>query len=174
MATSSPLNPSVKSLNFDNQQTLKIKPITTTLREKYFKALPKWIVDFESLKANRHDLRQAFDYQGWLSYFEMLNGPTYTNLVKDLWVRVEVFNKYEVDKEFQLKQSVSEEKKGMTRHELGLKEFIKTRIRSVVQGIDVRITQFDITKLIKCKNRGVCESRTTKKSGYTDSLNMLS
>ena len=60
----------------------------------------------------------------------MLNGTTYTNLVKYFWVRVEVFNQYEVDKELRLKKEESVKNKGKTRQELGLNEFLETEIRS--------------------------------------------
>jgi len=52
----------------------------------------------------------------------MLNGTTYSNLVKYLWVRVEIFDQYEADKELRLKQEESEKNKGKTHHELGLNE----------------------------------------------------
>ncbi|MCI43007.1 hypothetical protein A2U01_0064244, partial [Trifolium medium] len=34
-------------------------------------------VDFEALKANDFDVEKFFKDQGWLKYFDMLNGPVY-------------------------------------------------------------------------------------------------
>jgi len=61
--------------------------------------LSELIVDFESMKANGFNLKEAFEYQGWLSYFEILNCPTYTNPVKDFWVTTKVFDLEDADKE---------------------------------------------------------------------------
>jgi len=40
-------------------------------------------VDFASLKRNRMNLESLMEAQQMFSYFRMLNGPTYVNLVKD-------------------------------------------------------------------------------------------
>lgn len=37
-------------------------------------------------------LTDYFEVQRWMPYFKMLNGPTYTYLVMDLWVRAEFFD----------------------------------------------------------------------------------
>lgn len=41
------------------------------------------IVDFESYSVNGYPLREYFEVQGWMFYFEMPNEPTYPYLVKD-------------------------------------------------------------------------------------------
>ena len=68
-------------------------------------------------------------------YFDMLNRPTYVKLVKDLWVRAEVYD-LEAAKAEEL-QAVTRDPslKGKTRKEMGLEPFRKTEIRSVVMGI---------------------------------------
>lgn len=43
------------------------------------------LVDFENLKDNGIDLTPELKHQGWLIYFNRLYGPTYTNMVKELW-----------------------------------------------------------------------------------------
>lgn len=43
------------------------------------------LVDFDNLKENGMDLTQELKNQGWLTYFNRLYGPIYTNLVKELW-----------------------------------------------------------------------------------------
>lgn len=43
------------------------------------------VVDFENLKENGMDLTPELKNQGWLTYFNHLYGPIYTNLVKELW-----------------------------------------------------------------------------------------
>jgi len=49
-------------------------------------------VDFASLKRNGMNLDALMEAQRLFDYFRMLNGPTYVNLVKDFWVRAEVYD----------------------------------------------------------------------------------
>jgi len=53
----------------------------------------------------------AFEQHGWLGYFETLKGPTYTNLVKDFWLRAHLVEIEDVKKEITMKQAESEENK---------------------------------------------------------------
>jgi len=49
-------------------------------------------VDLLSLAPHGCDLRSIFQAQDLMEYFNMLNGPTYVELVKDFWVRAEVYD----------------------------------------------------------------------------------
>jgi len=74
-------------------------------------------------------------------YSEMLNGPTYVTLVKDFWVKAEV---YDVDaaKEEELKAVIKDPSlRGKTRKEMGLESFRQMEIRSSVMGIPITITE---------------------------------
>src|ERR1044072_7079024 len=42
-------------------------------------------VNFNNMAANKMDLRQDVDFQGWGKFFERLNGPTYEKIVKEFW-----------------------------------------------------------------------------------------
>ncbi|MCI45876.1 hypothetical protein A2U01_0067115, partial [Trifolium medium] len=53
---------------------------------------PEKMVDFESLKVNDFGIEELFINQGWKRYFDMLNGPIYTNMVKEFWMKAEVFD----------------------------------------------------------------------------------
>ncbi|MCH80290.1 hypothetical protein A2U01_0001056 [Trifolium medium] len=92
------------------------------------------IVDFESLKANDFDVEGLFVNQGWKRYFEMLNGPIYTRLIKDFRMKSSVFDdvsaKLEVDQLILKDPSL----KGKTRKEMGLKAYNGSEIRSVIRG----------------------------------------
>ncbi|MCI40509.1 cullin-like protein, partial [Trifolium medium] len=50
------------------------------------------MVDFESLRVNDFDIEELFIKQGWKRYFDMLNGPIYTGMVKEFWMKAQVFN----------------------------------------------------------------------------------
>ena len=55
------------------------------------------LVDIASLKRNGMNLDALMGAQQLYAYFSMLNGPTYVKLVKDFWVRAEVYD-LEADK----------------------------------------------------------------------------
>jgi len=70
-------------------------------------------------------------------YFEMLNGQTYVTLVKDFWVRAEVYD-VEAAKEEEIKAVIKDSSlSGKTRQEMGLESFRQTEIRSSVMGIPI-------------------------------------
>jgi len=79
-------------------------------------------------------------------YFDMLNGPTYVKLVKDFWVRAEVYD-LEAAKAEEL-QAVTRDPslRGKTRKEMGLEPFRQTEIRSAVMGIPLTITEEVVAK----------------------------
>jgi len=98
-------------------------------------------VDFASLRRNGMNLESLITIQEMFPYFDMLNGPTYVTLVKDLWARAEVYD---------LEAALAEEDdtvirnpnlRGKTRQKMGLKSFRQTEIRSSVMGIPITITE---------------------------------
>ncbi|MCI53275.1 hypothetical protein A2U01_0074521, partial [Trifolium medium] len=93
-------------------------------------------------RANGFDVKKLFQDQGWLGYFEILNGPVYTQLVKDFLKRCDIITQKEADKEYNNKVAEDPEKnKGKTREQLGLRKFTETNIRSGCTGYEVTITQ---------------------------------
>ena len=83
-----------------------------------------------------------------------MNGPTYVTLVKDFWVRAEV---YDVDaaKEEELKAVIKDPSlRGKTRKEMGLESFKQTEIRSSVMGIPITITEEVIAKACRVTATG--------------------
>lgn len=71
---------------------MTIKPKTMDLNQDDLKLLVEQIIDFDSFTQNGYDLWRFVIVQEWSSFFDILNGPTYIHLVKDLWVRAEVFD----------------------------------------------------------------------------------
>jgi len=111
-------------------------------------------VDFASLKRNGMDLESLIAVQEMFPYFEMLNGPTYLTLVKDFWIRAEV---YDVDaaKEEELKAVIKDPSlRGKTRQEMGLESFRQTEIRSFGMGIPITITEEVIAKACRVAANG--------------------
>jgi hypothetical protein len=50
-------------------------------------------VDFESIKRNGIEFLPYIGTKDLDGYFEMLHGPTYRELVKDFWIKVEVYDR---------------------------------------------------------------------------------
>jgi hypothetical protein len=51
-------------------------------------------VDFESLRENGIEgIKEAFEKQELLYYFDVLNGPVYSELVKNFWMKATIVTK---------------------------------------------------------------------------------
>jgi len=100
------------------------------------------------------DMDALMATQEMFPYFDMLNGPTYVNLVKDFWVSAEVYD-LEAAKAEEL-QAVTRDPslRGKTRKEMGLEPFIQTEIRSAVMGIPITITEEVIAKACMVASTG--------------------
>jgi hypothetical protein len=64
-------------INLTSRKTLIMKPRTMTIRENELKLIIEQMVDSKSLRSNVHELKEFFEVQGWVPYFEMLNGLVY-------------------------------------------------------------------------------------------------
>jgi len=92
--------------------------------------------------------------QQLFAYFNMLNGPMYVKLVKDFWVRAEVYD-VGVAKVEELQVVARDPSlRGKTRKEMGLEPFTQTKIRSVVMGIPITITEEVIAKACRVAPTG--------------------
>ena len=112
-------------------------------------------VQIESpVERNEMNMNALMVAQQMFPYFEMLNGPTYVTLVKDFWVRAEV---YDVDaaKDEELKAVIKDPSiRGKTRKEMGLESFRQTEIRSAVMGIPITIIEEVIAKACRVAATG--------------------
>jgi len=94
-------------------------------------------VDFASLERNGMNMNALMTAQQMFPYFEMLNEPTYEKLVKEFWIRAEVYD-LETAKAEELKAVTQDPSLGgKTRKEMGLEPFRQTEIRSAVMGITI-------------------------------------
>ena len=98
-------------------------------------------VDFVSLAQHDCGLSSYLRYQDLSSYFSMLDGPSYENLVKYFWVRVEIYDKYAAKAEEDHLVLLNHDLKGKSRTEMGLKKFRRTEIHSNVMGIPITINE---------------------------------
>jgi hypothetical protein len=85
--------------------------------------------------------------------FDMLNGDVYPTLIKDFWLRAEVFDCEAARRELQEKiDEDPENNKGKSRAQLGLEPFTGTVIRSSVMGLKARITRGDFAQFLNLPN----------------------
>jgi len=111
-------------------------------------------VDFASLNRNGMDMDALIVVREMFPYFEMLNGPTYVTLVKDFWVRAEVYD-VNAAKDEELRAVIKDPSlRGKTRKEIGLESFRQTEIRSAVMGIPITIIEEVIAKACRVTATG--------------------
>jgi len=119
---------------------LQIKPKTMSFPIESFEVQIESPVDFASLERNGMNMSAFMTAQQMFPYFEMLNGPIYEKLVKEFWIRAEVYD-LEAAKDEELKAVIQDPSlAGKTRKEMGLESFRQIEIRSAVMGIPISIT----------------------------------
>jgi len=111
-------------------------------------------VDFISLAHHGCDIRSYYEAQGLMDYFNIVNGPTYENLVRHFWVRAHVYDKKAAKLEETEKILIDPTLEGKSREEMGLKPFVDTEIRSNIMGIPIFISQDVIVYVIRRASEG--------------------
>lgn len=81
-------------MNVESGKSIHIKPRTMDISKEDLKLIVENIVDFKSFNLNGYSLWNFFKELKWELTIDMLNGPTYPHLVRNLWVRVEVYNEF--------------------------------------------------------------------------------
>jgi len=97
--TTSSLSSSQVSVQVGSSITLVIKSKTMYTREDKLNVLAKLICDLEGLKANGIDMVDLLRHQGWLPFVNMLNGKTYSNLMKYFSVRAKIYDRWAHEEE---------------------------------------------------------------------------
>ncbi|KAK2455491.1 hypothetical protein QL285_002937 [Trifolium repens] len=113
-------------------------------------------VDLEGIRVNGFaNVVNLFKRQGLEYYFDLLNGPTYTELVKEFWMKATIINK---DVYIQRIKDMVEEKpelQGKTPEQMGLKPFTTTEIESFVAGFKISIRVCNICEALKIDRGGL-------------------
>ncbi|CAL5202945.1 unnamed protein product [Lathyrus oleraceus] len=110
-------------MNVISDRSMTIKPRAMDLNQEDLKLLVEQIIDFNSFSHNGYDLWSFFRIQEWAPIFEMRNGPNYPHLVKNFWVRAEVFDEVVAYEELRLLVVKNSSLKGDSGEEVGLKKF---------------------------------------------------
>ena len=111
-------------------------------------------MDFTSLSYHGYNIKEFYEAQDLISYFDMLNGPTYENLVRHFWVKAHVYDNKVAQLEMDEKVLIDPSLAGKSREEMGLELFIETEMRSNIMGILVFIFQAVIACVIRRASKG--------------------
>ncbi|KAK2456108.1 hypothetical protein QL285_003503 [Trifolium repens] len=113
-------------------------------------------VDLESIRVNGFaEVVHLYKKQGLEYYFDLLNGPTYTEMVKEFWMKASVITRDVYDRKVKEKIKENPEFKERTPEEMGLRSFISTEIESFVAGFRISIRLCHILEALKLKRDGV-------------------
>jgi len=114
------------SMQLVTGETYQIKGRTMKLEEGDLTVQVENPVDFISLTHHDCNLTNYLKNQDLGGYFNMLNGPSYENLVRYFWVTAEIYDKHAARLEEHDKVLIDPSLRGKTREELGLKPFTRT------------------------------------------------
>ena len=131
------------------------------------------LVDFASLKRNEEDMQALISAQKMFEYFQMINGPTYVNLVKEFWIRAEVCDVESAKSQESQVVSRNPSLKGKSRVEMGLEPFKGLEIKSAVMGITVSITKGVIAKACRMAPEGRFLWNVNRKDALLESYTNL-
>ncbi|KAK2427390.1 hypothetical protein QL285_025973 [Trifolium repens] len=113
-------------------------------------------VDLESIRVNgfpevvHHYKRQGLEY-----YFDVLNGPTYTELVKEFWMKASVITRDVHNRRIREMVEENPELRGKTPEQMGLRPFVSTEIESFVAGFRISIRLCHILEALKLERGGL-------------------
>ncbi|PNX83940.1 hypothetical protein L195_g039990, partial [Trifolium pratense] len=127
-------------------------------------------VNLEGFARNGFDFDRIFDGQGWKNYFNMLEGPYNAGLVKEFWIKAEVFDSQAAANEVVKLVDKNPSLAGKTRRELGLEPYTEPIIMTNVNGVELKIKREHIALLLDVRNKGKRISMFDKDSSLKDKV----
>ncbi|KAK2410071.1 hypothetical protein QL285_045461 [Trifolium repens] len=113
-------------------------------------------VDLESIRVNGFaEVVHLYKRQGLEYYFDLLNGPTYTEMVKEFWMKASVITRDVYNRKVREKIEENPELQDRTPEEMGLRSFVSTEIESFVAGFRISIRLCHILEALKLKRDGL-------------------
>src|SRR4030042_1942048 len=161
---------SSSAINIQSQKSLVIKPNVASISKGSLRIQVENIVDFGSLERNGVEITRFFSHQQWGPFFRMLNGPRYTELVRNFWVKAYIFTEKEAKEEEASLIRSKPEMKGKSRLEMGLSDFTETEVRSNVLGLEMVITESLITTLLQIPSGGLFVTGHKGDSEFADRI----
>jgi len=169
MATSS----SVPESSMQEASAYEIRGRTMSLEEWDLNVQVENPMDFVSQAHHGCDIKKYYEAQDLINNFDMLNGPTYMNLVRHFWVRAQVYDHKAAQLEMDEKVLIDPSLAGKTREEMSLEPFTVTEIRSSIMGISVFISEKVISWVIRRASEGrfISDLENNKTSPWNDTVN---
>src|SRR4030042_5177443 len=146
---------SSSAINIQSGKSLVITPNVASISKGSLRIQVENIVDFGSLARNGVELTRFFSHQQWGPFFKMLNGPTYTELVRNFWIKACIVTEKEAREEEASLVRSKQELKGKSRQKMGLSDFTETEVRSNVLGLEMVITESIIRSLLQIPSGGL-------------------
>ncbi|KAK2409695.1 hypothetical protein QL285_045109 [Trifolium repens] len=113
-------------------------------------------VDLESIRVNGFaEVVHPYKRQGLGYYFDLLNGPTYTEMVKEFWMKASIITRDVYNRKVREKIEENPELQDRTPEEMGLRSFVSTEIESFVAGFRISIRLCHILEALKLKRDGL-------------------
>jgi hypothetical protein len=113
-------------------------------------------VDFESLRVNGFpEIKRLFEKQDLMYYFDILNGHTYTELIKEFWMKASIITRESYNTNLEKLLQERPELRGKSPVEMGLRPFVGVEIESYVVGLRVSIRLEHIYEALKLSPVGL-------------------
>ncbi|KAK2389202.1 hypothetical protein QL285_062812 [Trifolium repens] len=113
-------------------------------------------VDFESLKVNGFPgVKGLFEKQDLIYYLDILNRPTYTELVKEFWMKASIITRESYNNYVKRLIKEKPEFRGKSPADMGLRPFIGIEIKSFVAGLRASIRLEHIYEALKLTSDGI-------------------
>jgi len=167
----STMQETVQGTSTQEAPAYEIKGRTMTLEEWDLTVQVESPVDFTSLSYHGCNIKEYYEAQDLISYFNMLNGPTYINLIRHFWVRAHAYDRKAAQLEMDEKVLIDPNLDGNSKEEMGLEPFTCTKIRSSIMGIPVFISHEVIVYVIRRDFEGSVKDgldNSKKKGAYSD------
>jgi len=114
------------AMQIETGNSYAVKPKTMRVQKEDLDVQVESSMDFVALTRQGVDITSYMLTQQLVGYFGMMNGHTYEELVKDFWVRAEVYDREAAKMEEFEKIEEDETMKGKTKEQMGLAEFTQT------------------------------------------------
>ncbi|KAK2369170.1 hypothetical protein QL285_082319 [Trifolium repens] len=113
-------------------------------------------VDFESLKVNGFPgIKGLFEKQDLIYHLEIMNGPTYTELIKEFWMKASIITRESYNDPIKRLIKEKPELRGKSPANMGLRPFVGIEIESYVAGLRVSIRLEHIYEALKLTSDGI-------------------
>ncbi|KAK2368946.1 hypothetical protein QL285_082106 [Trifolium repens] len=113
-------------------------------------------VDFESLKVNGFPgIKGLFEKHDLIYYLDILNGPTYTELIKEFWMKASIITRESYNDSVKRLIKEKPEFRGKSPADMGMRPFVGVEIESYVAGLRVSIRLEHIYEALKLTSDGI-------------------